>query len=46
MIRYGLKNIRDLVGHKMPLDFVQTNPICDIQLEDSYDARNFLKEHN
>jgi len=28
MIKYGIENIRDLVGHKLSLDFVKTNPIC------------------
>ncbi|KAI0121273.1 phenylalanyl-tRNA synthetase alpha chain [Xylariales sp. AK1849] len=26
MIRYGINNIRDLLGHKVDLDFVQRNP--------------------
>jgi hypothetical protein len=42
MIRYGVKNIRDLVGHKCSLDFMRTNPICDIQLDDKYDASAFV----
>ena len=25
MIKYGLKNIRDLVGHKVSLDFIEQN---------------------
>ncbi|XP_068624118.1 phenylalanine--tRNA ligase alpha subunit [Battus philenor] len=28
MIKYGLNNIRDLVGPKVDLQMVQTNPIC------------------
>lgn len=28
MIKYGIQNIRDLVGHKLSLDFVETNPAC------------------
>lgn len=28
MIKYGLSNIRDLVGHKVDLAVVQSNPIC------------------
>eukprot|EP01116_Phalansterium_solitarium_P014687 TRINITY_DN3246_c0_g1_i3.p1 TRINITY_DN3246_c0_g1~~TRINITY_DN3246_c0_g1_i3.p1 ORF type:complete len:505 (+),score=162.45 TRINITY_DN3246_c0_g1_i3:911-2425(+) len=28
MIKYGISNIRDLVGHKLSLDFVKGNPIC------------------
>jgi phenylalanyl-tRNA synthetase alpha chain len=43
MIRYGVKNIRDLVGHKCSLDFMRTNPICDLQLDDKYDASAFVR---
>ncbi|KAJ2711779.1 Phenylalanyl-tRNA synthetase, beta subunit, cytoplasmic [Coemansia spiralis] len=28
MIKYGLNNIRDLVGHKVDLGMVETNPAC------------------
>lgn len=28
MIKYGIDNIRDLVGHKVNLRMVQENPIC------------------
>lgn len=28
MIRYGIDNIRDLVGHKINLQMVQDNPVC------------------
>jgi len=28
MIKYGISNIRDLVGHKISLDFVKNNPMC------------------
>jgi len=28
MIKYGIDNIRKLVGHKLDLNFVETNPIC------------------
>lgn len=28
MIRYKIDNIRDLVGHKLNLEFVEKNPIC------------------
>eukprot|EP01137_Pigoraptor_chileana_P025789 Opistho-2@95805 len=28
MIKYGINNIRDLVGHKVKLEMVHTNPIC------------------
>ncbi|XP_066916323.1 phenylalanine--tRNA ligase alpha subunit-like [Clytia hemisphaerica] len=28
MIKYGISNIRDLIGHKIDLEMVQKNPIC------------------
>jgi len=28
MIKYGIKNIRDLVGHKISLDFIKNNALC------------------
>lgn len=28
MIKYGLNNIRDLVGPKVDLQMVQDNPLC------------------
>lgn len=28
MVKYGINNIRDLVGHKISLDFMKTNPLC------------------
>ena len=28
MIKYGLNNIRELVGHKLDLEMVARNPIC------------------
>jgi phenylalanyl-tRNA synthetase alpha chain len=28
MIKYGISNIRELVGHKINVDFVKQNPIC------------------
>jgi phenylalanyl-tRNA synthetase alpha chain len=28
MIKYGINNIRDLVGHKIDLKLVASNPIC------------------
>ncbi|XP_065657781.1 phenylalanine--tRNA ligase alpha subunit [Hydra vulgaris] len=31
MIKYGIKNIRDLIGHKLNLDVVHTNPICRLE---------------
>ena len=30
LFRYGIDNIRDLVGHKVDLDMVQKNPLCRI----------------
>eukprot|EP00030_Apusomonadida_sp_AF-17_P000667 a175626_546.p1 GENE.a175626_546~~a175626_546.p1 ORF type:complete len:520 (-),score=231.03 a175626_546:54-1589(-) len=33
MIKYKIANIRDLVGHAVDLDFVKSNPICDVTLE-------------
>merc|ERR1719322_1527757 len=30
MIKYGIDNIGDLVGHKVDLDMVQKNPLCRI----------------
>jgi hypothetical protein len=33
MIKYGLSNIRDLVGHKLDLNFVRTNPVCRLDKE-------------
>lgn len=31
MIKYGIKNIRDLTGHKLDLEMVQKNPICRLE---------------
>jgi len=28
MIKYGIKNIKELVGHKVPIEKIRTNPIC------------------
>ena len=28
MIKYGIDNIRDMVGHKVNLQMVQDNPLC------------------
>jgi phenylalanyl-tRNA synthetase alpha chain len=30
MIKNALKNIRSLVGHKVELEMIQTNPICSL----------------
>jgi len=35
MIRYGIDNIRKLMGHRVELADVYTNPVCDIQLNDT-----------
>eukprot|EP00033_Pygsuia_biforma_P002602 GCRY01002879.1.p1 GENE.GCRY01002879.1~~GCRY01002879.1.p1 ORF type:complete len:491 (-),score=112.82 GCRY01002879.1:22-1494(-) len=32
MIQYGYSNIRDLVGHKVDLEMIQSNPICDLTI--------------
>lgn len=32
MIRYGLDNIRDLVGHKVDLHMVYSNPVCLLEI--------------
>lgn len=31
MIRYGISNIRDLVGHKVDLAMIYNNPICRLE---------------
>lgn len=31
MIKYGISNIRDLIGHKIDLEMVQKNPICRLE---------------
>lgn len=31
MIKYGISNIRDLIGHKVDLEMVQQNPICRLE---------------
>lgn len=36
MIKYGIDNIRDLVGHKVNLKMVQENPLCRL---DKYDEQ-------
>jgi phenylalanyl-tRNA synthetase alpha chain len=28
MIKYGISNIRDILGHKVDLDMIETNPLC------------------
>jgi len=30
MIKYGIENIRDLIGPRVNLRMVQTNPICRV----------------
>jgi phenylalanyl-tRNA synthetase alpha chain len=34
MIKYGIKNIRDLVGHKISLDFMRDNALCRFDYDD------------
>ncbi len=36
MIKYGIDNIRDLVGHKVNLKMVQENPLCRL---DKYEPK-------
>ncbi|AMD20255.1 HDL489Cp [Eremothecium sinecaudum] len=36
MIKYGVKNIRELLGHKISLDFIASNPAARLD-EDLYD---------
>jgi len=33
MIKYGISNIRDLVGHKIDLEMIKQNPICRLEAE-------------
>ncbi|GME67792.1 unnamed protein product [[Candida] boidinii] len=33
MIKYGVSNIRELLGHKVSLDFVETNPAARLDEE-------------
>ena len=33
MIRFGISNIRELLGHKVNLDFVQTSPAVRLDKE-------------
>merc|ERR1740128_1025724 len=35
MIKYGIDNIRDLVGHKVDLDMVKRNPLCRLAAPDT-----------
>jgi phenylalanyl-tRNA synthetase alpha chain len=34
MIKYGISNIRELVGHKISLDFIKQNPMCRLDQDD------------
>ena len=40
MIKYGISNIRDLIGHKIDLEMVQKNPIC--RLDKSWVRENVV----
>ena len=33
MIKYGISNIRELLGHKIDLSMIQSNPICRLEAE-------------
>jgi len=39
MIKYGIDNIRDLVGHKVDLGMVQSNPLCRLAAPDTPEER-------
>jgi len=39
MIKYGIDNIRDLVGHKVNLDMVNKNPLCRLEKPNTNDER-------
>merc|ERR1712037_1093258 len=39
MIKYHIDNIRDLVGHKVDLNMVQSNPLCRLETADTADQR-------
>lgn len=39
MIKYGIDNIRDLVGHKVDLGMVQTNPFCRLDKPNTAEER-------
>merc|ERR1712083_198894 len=39
MIKYGIDNIRDLVGHKVNLKMVQENPLCRLDKNNDETAR-------
>jgi len=39
MIKYSIDNIRDLVGHKVDLGMVQTNPFCRLDKPNTADER-------
>lgn len=34
MIKYGISNIRDLVGHKVDVEFIYNHPIVRLDKED------------
>lgn len=33
MIKYGINNIRELVGHKVNLQMVYDSPVCRLDIE-------------
>ncbi|KAI9592635.1 tRNA synthetases class II core domain (F)-domain-containing protein [Syncephalis fuscata] len=37
MIKYGIDNIRDLIGHKIDLELIQSNPICRLDKSSNKD---------
>merc|ERR1712088_420511 len=39
MIKYHIDNIRDLVGHKVDLNMVQSNPLCRLETADTTEQR-------
>merc|ERR1712088_1185234 len=39
MIKYHIDNIRDLVGHKVDLNMVQSNPLCRLETADTAEER-------
>ena len=39
MIKYGIDNIRDLVGHKVDLGMVKANPLCRLDKPNTAEER-------
>jgi len=46
MIKYKIDNIRDLVGHKVNLGMVHTNPICRLDKPNTPEERQFSVINN